>query len=213
MKILLDFDDLYSEYPYDCLNSIDYLVKEIPNIKILLFTIPNLNNKKITNKNNFIERVKNHIKAGNIKIGVHGNTHEVLEFKELDYNVAYNKIQESHNIFNDLEIPFVKVFKGPYWGINKNTIEALKDLGYKDIFNHEDYSFLENIKDINFIYYNWNLKDDLDLSKINSDFIIAHGHTHNVCDNGIFEVKEKIVYFIKKHNLEPSYDILHHTNI
>jgi predicted deacetylase len=212
MKILLDFDDLYSEHPYDCLDSIDYLVKAIPNIKILLFTIPNLGNRYISNKNSFIDKVKKYINSDNIKIGIHGNTHDVLEFKYLNYNEAISKLLDSHRILDNLQIDYERIFKGPHWGINSEVINALNALEYKCIFNHEDYMYLETT-DIKYIYYNWNLKDDFDESLLQSKFIIAHGHTHNVCNNGIFEVRDKIIDTIKKYNLEPSYDILYNTYI
>ena len=104
------------------------------------------------------------------------------------------------NIFEKNNIDFLKVFRGPQWGINEYTFEALIDLNFTHIYSHENYLELNNkFKDnIKIIYYNWNLKDNFELK---NEIIIAHGHTHNVCDNGIEETFDKIKNINKKYNI------------
>ena len=44
------------------------------------------------------------------------------------------------------------------------------------------------------IYYNWNLKDEAPVETL----LVAHGHTHNVCQNGINETMHRIKKFIRE---------------
>jgi len=209
MKIVLDFDDLHWSNPVNCLDSIDYLISSNPKIKLTFFTIPYYNNNPIGADKDFCKRIKEYIDSNNIVLAIHGTTHSVLEYLEKSYEDAINSISLSEFYMTEAGLPFIKVFKGPHWGINKETINALIQHNYKEIFNHESFRHLE-VPEIKFTYYNWNLKDNFTPSKI----IYAHGHTHDVCENGIRETRDKILDAIRTNNLEcifPHESILYNT--
>lgn len=197
-KILFDFDDLHCSSPVNCMSSIDLLCKEIPNIKLLFFTIPLYNNIPIHSDLSFCNRLREHINNKNVEIAVHGTTHSILEYKDKSYDDSYKSIELSIKIFKDAGIPIRNIFKGPYWGLNKNTVDALISHKFTHIFNHEEYMYLEN-DSIKFVYYNWNLKDSFDERLLSEEFIVAHGHTWDVCDNGIVQVTKKIIDTLTKY--------------
>lgn len=201
-KLLLDFDDLHPRKPENCLDSIKYLVDKIPEIKLLFFTIPKLEGIPLYLYPEWCREIRRFIDAGNVQLAVHGLCHSTLEFQNINYTDAFNKIQEAENIFTRSNLPFVKIFKGPHWGLNSNAVEALKNLNYKAIFSHQDFKHLE-VGGIEFKYYNWNLKDPFPEHLHYPDSIIlGHGHTHSVCDNGILETRDKIRDSIDYYNLE-----------
>ena len=176
----------------------DILISKFPLIKISLFTTPLLNNLPLFNDEKFIEKIKFYINSNNIRLAVHGLKHDMEEFKFLDKKEATNRLLTAQSIFEHCNLNYAKVFRGPNWGVNENTIEALNDLQYTHFYNHENYKHLENKFNGKVVYYNWNLKDEA--SEENT--LIAHGHTHNVCDNGISQVLPKIIKFIQNNNLE-----------
>tara|TARA_R110002074_G_scaffold402324_1_gene607076 strand:- start:147257 stop:147889 length:633 start_codon:yes stop_codon:yes gene_type:complete len=201
-KILIDFDDLHYRHPENCLQTVDYLVERNPDIKLLFFTIPFLDRLEIGNDTKFCEDIKKYIDSGHIQLAIHGTYHSSEEFKNLDRENARMKISLSERLMREANLPFIRVFKGPHWGINKNTIDVLTDRDYDAIFSHEDYSHLET-PDIDFCYYNWNLKDDYVSTE--DKIVIAHGHTHSVCGNGIRQIADKLLSTIERENLIPTH--------
>ena len=199
LKLILEYDDFCDQSPENCLNFIEKCVEEIPKIKFNLFTVPKTRGFEIKDPS-WISRVKNLISNKNISICVHGLFHTTEEFKFLSKKEAIFRLKTAMNIFEKNNIDFLKVFRGPQWGINEYTFEALIDLNFTHIYSHENYLELNNkFKDnIKIIYYNWNLKDNFELK---NEIIIAHGHTHNVCDNGIEETFDKIKNINKKYNI------------
>lgn len=197
MNLVLEFDDLHFLEPENCLKEIQFLVNKYPSIKLNFFCTPFLRNQKLSDNKIFCSKIKE--LSNNIEILVHGLTHSIEEFKHVSYDTAKTKLMLAEFIFEDCDIPFKKIFRGPHWGINIETICALKTLGYTAIFNHEDYRHLET-SGIKYVYYNWNLKDEFFLEK--EELIIAHGHTHNVCGNGIKESMNRITNFIDTYSPE-----------
>ena len=201
MKLILEFDDLNPKREVNCLSEIRNLIKLFPKIKLTLFTsalymwVPLHSNKP------WCEEVSSYIKNNNIKLAVHGLVHSPEEFKRKDKNDTLLALKEAESIFKTSGLDFIKVFRGPHWGINEWTYESLIELGYKAVYNHLDYKDLgdKHEKDIKNIYYNWNLKDPFDES-LSGETIVAHGHTHDVCGNGIRETTPKIIDFINKYN-------------
>ena len=190
INLILEYDDFCDQEPENCLNFIDEIIEENKKIIFNMFTVPCMKNKKIQDLF-WIEKVKNHIKNNNLNIGIHGLFHNQEEFKYLTKNQAKEKLLISMDILTTLDIKFEKIFRGPHWGINADVYEALIDLNFSHVYSHENYKTLNDIfsKDIKIVYYNWNLKDDF---VFNEKTIVAHGHTHDVCDNGIKETFHKI---------------------
>jgi hypothetical protein len=59
---------------------------------------------------------------------------------------------------------------------------------------------------LNIVYYNWNLKDEYNYeafeNPIKKDIVVIHGHTHNVCGNGIEESFPRFENFMGRHEVE-----------
>lgn len=195
--LVLEFDDLHWSGAEDCLNNIAYLVAKVPDIKMSFFTIPFLRLQELRENEMWCWHIREYIKSNNIRLAVHGLVHTSEEFKHVSYDTAYDNLNIAEKIFEAADLPVSYVFRGPHWGMNEDTLLALEDRGYTHLYNHKDYSHLKSdILDV--IYYNWNLKD----SAPDDDLLIAHGHTHNVCGNGIQESTDKILAYIEKEKPE-----------
>jgi hypothetical protein len=200
MNLILEFDDLNPKDEVNCLSSIDKLVSLFPNIKLTFFTSALYDRVALFSNKEWCFKIKKYIESDNIRLAVHGLYHTQEEFKNKSKDDALLSLIIAESVFNASKLPFIKVFRGPHWGINNNTYQSLIELEYKSVYTHETYIELANqYKDIKSIIYNWNLKDNFDPS-IKDNVIIGHGHTHNVCGNGIDESFDRIVNFINQYN-------------
>ena len=202
MKLILEFDDLNPKGEVNCLFEIKNLINLFPKIKLTFFTSALYMGTPLYSNKAWCEEISRYIQNNNIRLAVHGLVHHPIEeFKWKNKNDTLLALNEAESIFKTSELDFIKVFRGPHWGINEETYEALIELKYKAVYNHESYKALGDKyeKDIKNIYYNWNLKDSFD-ENLSNGVIVAHGHTHNVCGNGIQETFSKIVDFINERN-------------
>ena len=200
MKLALEFDDFNPKPEVNCIDKIDSLVKRYPNIKLTFFTTPLYERVPLFRDKQWCERVRVHIENNNIRLAVHGLYHTVEEFKNKSKEDALLSLIIAESVFKVAKLPFLKLFRGPHWGINENTYEALIELDYKAIFTHTDYAHLIGLyPQLKSVYYNWNLKDWDCTERQN---VIGHGHTQNVCGNGIEESYNRICNFIDKYNPE-----------
>lgn len=202
-KVIFEFDDLHFLEPENCLSMIDIMVNMYPKIKLSFFTIPYLKDKAIYENKEFCFRLLDHINNNNVRLGIHGLQHTTEEFKNLTYGDALEKLMNAEDVMQLAELPYAMAFKGPHWGINEETIVALKALRFTHLYNHTDYWHLDKVALDNGLkveYYNWNLKDEF--KEKNVQIYIAHGHTHNVCGNGIEESMERMVRFIDREDPE-----------
>lgn len=208
IKVILEYDDLHPHPEVDCLDFADKIIKKYPKIIINFFTVSNYNNQAIYSDGEWCDRLKRHIDNGNICLCVHGYTHSPLEFKHLNYRDAYHRIVKAEQKFLTAQLPFKKVFRAPQWGINSEVMLALHDLNYTHVYSHTDYTDINNYYSNFFkiVYYNWNLKDDFQYDKlenpIQNDIVVIHGHTHNVCENGIEESYARFENFMSRHSVE-----------
>lgn len=199
MKLILEFDDLNPKKEVNCIDQIDYLVKLFPNIKLTFFTTALYERVPLFSDQKWCHRIMTHIANGNVRLAVHGLYHTQEEFKHKSWEDAMLSLKMAEDVFEIARLPFIKVFRGPHWGINEATYTALMNLDYEAVYTHEDYKNLIPKFSIKSIIYNWNLKDE-DCTEQN--LIIGHGHTQNVCGNGIEESMQRIINFINKHNPE-----------
>ncbi len=190
--LVLDFDDFHHLSPENCIGQVKNIAKLFPSVKILLFTIPRLRNIPLKDNQEWCNDVRNLINSGTIQLGVHGLDHSPEEFRYLSKEQAIDKLLVAHQIFEEANLPYVKVFKGPHWGLGKGTLEALEELKYTCVFSHEDYTQLHKETNLPIVIYNWNLKDEPE----NIDVLYGHGHTHNVCGNGFEEIFHRLVLFL-----------------
>lgn len=198
--LILEFDDLHWKQPENCLDTIKRYVQKYPKIKLSFFTTPCHSQLPLSYNPEWCLEINDLIKSNNIRIAVHGLYHNQEEFKYLDDNRSIMFFKLAEKEFNQAGIPFIKVFRGPHWGICQHTYDALKYEGYSHIYTHEDYRDLaeKNKTRIKNIFYNWNLKDEAP----NDNLLIGHGHTFNVCSNGIAQTFDKVCAFIDKYNPE-----------
>ena len=201
MKLILEFDDFHHNKEVNCIDHVIKLISKYPDddIVVNLFSIPIYNGVPISKDKSWCRDVSDLVKAGKVCIAVHGTNHTQEEFKNIPYPTAYFLLDRSRKEFNEAGIDFVKAFRGPHWGICRAAVDALIVSKYTHIYNHTKYSDLENIfhpeDDITFVHYNWNLKDDFGVyeNELTNDIIVAHGHTSNVCGNGIQERFDSII--------------------
>ena len=197
--LILEYDDFHWKYPENCLETIKKFVQKFPNIKISLFTTVKHSGHKISINQAWCSEVRKLISSGNIALAVHGLYHTSEEFKFLSKSESLARLLDAENEFNQSNLPFVKVFRGPHWGINQNAYDALIELGYTHIYTHEDYKNLaQSNTNIKNVIYNWNLKDE----STNDNLLVAHGHTHDVCGNGIDQTLERVSKFIESNNVK-----------
>ena len=200
MKLVLEFDDFNPKQEVNCIEELDRLISLYPTIKITLFTSALYERVPLFRDKEWCERVNKHINNNNVRLAIHGLYHDVEEFKTKSKEDALLTLNIAESVFKTANLPFIKVFRGPHWGINKNSYEALIEFGYKAIYTHPDYDYLIDLyPSIKSVIYNWNVKD-VDCTA--RDLVIGHGHTQNVCGNGIQESFTRICNFINIHKPE-----------
>lgn len=209
MKIIFEFDDLNPDPLVDCLFIIEEFVKKYPNIILNFFTIPIYQETSLSSNLVWLSKVQNLINSGNVVLGVHGYKHTQEEFRYKTYEGALDSLKKAEKEFNKANLPFVKAFKGPHWGINSETCEALITLGYTHLYNHHSYPIIdcEYGDKLKMCYYSWNLKDDWGTFESEpEDIIIAHGHTskHSAlsCGNSIWSNFYKIMQIMEQPNIQ-----------
>jgi predicted deacetylase len=172
------------------------MIDNIPTIKINLFTSPYYQKHSLIENKEWCDEVRQLIDSNNIRLCMHGYSHiPTDEFKWLNYKQTLSALNESESIFIQSNLPFLKVFKGPGWGINENTYKVLIEKKYTHIYINEHWDNLQYecySNKIKHISYNWNLKDNAP----NNKDIVAHGHCWNVCDNGIEQTCSKLLTYL-----------------
>ena len=195
--VILEYDDFHWKSPENCLSTINTFISKYPAIRISLFTPPIHSGLHLSDNPIWCDEVRKLIQSNNIRLAVHGTYHSQEEYKYKSVEDVINSIKKSEEEFKDSNLPYIKVFRGPHWGINENTYSALESVGYTHIYTHQDYINLIDKFKIKSIIYNWNLKDD---APTNSNILIGHGHTHNVCQNGISETFNRVSNVIDMYN-------------
>lgn len=191
-KLILEYDDFHWDSPENCLDTIYKFVGKYPRIKITLFTPTALRGKRLSQNKLWCIEVS---KIKQIKLAAHGHLHNQEEFKDLSYHEAIEKLEAIDVDFKYAGLEYLKVFRGPHWGINYPVLKALEDFGYTHLYNHSNYEFLRSER-LQIVYYNWNLAENSPTGKL----VIAHGHTHNVCNNGIVPTFDKVCNYIDEFN-------------
>jgi hypothetical protein len=204
MKLILEFDDFNPKAEVNCIGEIQELVYTFPQIKLTMFTSALYERRALFSDPEWCKAVNKLIESNNLKLAIHGLYHTPEEFKHKTKDDALLSITVAESVFKVAGLPFIKVFRGPHWGINEATYEALIDLKYKAVYTHEDYrSLADKFPQIKSVFYNWNLKDN-ECTAWNGiePLVIGHGHTHNVCGNGIQESFDRISTFIQRYGPE-----------
>lgn len=197
-KIILEFDDFHPDKNVNCLEILNDLISRYKkqNIIINMFVPPCYHGTPMSDDREWCSKVRKHILSGNLCLAVHGRIHSQEEFKNLTYQESYMSLLNAEEEFKKSQLPFKKIFRGPHWGIGTASIGALIARRYTHLYSHTSYQKFNDSysHEISIVYYNWNLKDRFGVYENTwSDFIVAHGHTSNVCGNGIEESYNRIV--------------------
>lgn len=195
--LVLDYDDYHWQSPENCLDTVKEMISRVPEIKISLFTPSLYHGKPLEADWAWCEETRELIKAGRIVLAVHGTEHETSEYENIDEAEAREKLLTAEKMFMNADLPFVRAFKAPHWQIGEGTMKALRRLGYSHAYLHEDTKHLMELETpVRRVFYNWNLLDAAPPEDV--DVIIGHGHTHDVCGNGIAQTMERVLQFVEK---------------
>lgn len=174
-KIILDFDDFYDEA--DILPDLRNLKEVLPNLKVNLFTIFGKISPELLKEAQGIDW---------IQLIPHGWNHDTnYEFAYIDYDNMAEALKDYARFTP------VKGFKAPGWQISEEALEALKDNGWWIATQYSDGRYNGN-PDGPFQppvpagakYYA--LKEE-------TEYLTIHGHTWEVCGNGIKALWERLI--------------------
>jgi hypothetical protein len=139
--IVLDFDDLECGKPG--LEEVLKLKEHFPNLKVTFFMVPmpmgllkgELSTSKYREWAGFLRENQDWI-----EICPHGFTHSGFEMrnyqtktgkiKVVDTKTANLMIDSAEKMFKELNLPFKKIWKSPFWESSQDTIRALWNRGY-----------------------------------------------------------------------------------
>jgi hypothetical protein len=195
-ELVLEFDDFHWLAPENCLAVIKRFTEAVPSIKLTMFTVPFLRGNALFANPEWCREVAELCGNGNLEIARHGCSHAPLEYEHCNYDYAIKSLLLGNNILETSGIPYVRVFRGPYWGLNSDTVRALNELGYTHLFNHRDHSAVGKAFNGKVVFYNWNLGQPAPAFR----FLVGHGHTHDVCGNGIEQTFDRIMNVISERN-------------
>ena len=158
---------------------LNILWERFPNMKVTLFTIPNLHGKHpITMSPKWCSWVRSLVATGKVEVALHGYEHTYCELLHLSQDDIKERILRGEALLEEANIPFVKGFKAPYWAISDNVYRALASLGYDWIMIHpESFPVYPEapIKYPHFRYVQewYSLGGNLPLDK---EVLVIHGH-------------------------------------
>lgn len=183
--LVLDFDDLELGKPG--LEMVLKVKDHYPGLKVTFFMTPaaeNLLNGNIkpAQYREWVEHLKQY---DWIEVCPHGFAHMGHEMKwyknnrgnvkMVDYQVANEIIDASEHTFNDLGLPFKKIWKSPHWETSPDAYKALWDRGYVVAVDPN-----QDIPLGGPIYlYNWSINEEIP----DVDFIKGHGHMFDPYSN------------------------------
>ncbi|MCK9370676.1 DUF2334 domain-containing protein [Candidatus Dojkabacteria bacterium] len=177
MRLILDLDDFSPvRSGLECLQTIK---EHFPKFKVTLFT-PAANQLLITGKftkDKYKEWTKIIRSFDWIEICPHGFGH--LQ-KEMDTtkDEATKIIENCEKVFKDIDLPYKKIWKSPFWQTSKDAYEVLRDKGYTVATDpNQPDPKIEGLKQYQ---YDWSIEKPIPKQEL----IKAHGHVDTM-DNSI----------------------------
>jgi len=111
---------------------LDILWERFPDMKITMFTIPNLEGKHpLAQSPEWCSWVRSLIAENKIEIALHGYEHTSCEFSDMSWDETKERILKAEEILREADIPLVKGFKAPHLKITDNVYRALMELEYQ----------------------------------------------------------------------------------
>lgn len=190
-QVYLNFDDFS---PVN--NNLFFLRKlkeNYPNLKVSLFTIPE------SGQSGNIESFLAHPDLCDelremdwLQFYPHGWTHpdrksgRPPEFSSMTYVDTKNYIREIDNFFNEIKLPYQKVFKAPQMNMTEAAKDCFRDEGWTIMIDGEGSWFPTDIKTV---YHNWNINGDFPILRKK---VISYGHIQDI-GNGLVECWDKLL--------------------
>ena len=106
-----------------------------------------------------------------IQVALHGFSHTHNEMNS-GYDKAYMAIEAAENLFNQIGLKFVKLFKAPYWQYSYDAFHALKDKGYVVALDRNNPQPVP--KGLETYIYNWSFEEPIPKGSL----IRGHGHLY-----------------------------------
>lgn len=176
-KFHLEIDDFGLLMPG--LDDLLRIKKHYPGFKITCFTVPMpkeffyKQNQKHFNKAKYEQWAKIVNSYDWIEVAMHGFGHTKEEF-DCTYEKATNMITAAENLWNEVGLKYVKIFRAPYWQYSYDAIHALRDKGYIVAIDRNNPRPVPQGTKV--YIYNWSFEERV-LPKV--DIIRGHGHMFN----------------------------------
>lgn len=177
MKYIFDLDDFYDKC--NVLPRLKELKKILPNLKVNLFTITNKISKEL------LEEAK---KEDWIHLIPHGLNHDT------NYECAHLNLETAKKLISDMPNKeyYQKGFKAPGWQISIWMMFALKEAGYWLAVQDKGGKFNGNPDGP----FQPPVIDGLKYYALNeppAGSVVIHGHTWEVCGNGLEALWQKLI--------------------
>lgn len=174
LKITMFTVPNWIDKPFTC-SSYYYHIRKLLGMQPV---VPNYKDEpfRLDKHKDWCAKVREFIKKDRLEIAVHGYNHHnpksVIhgqEFAGLSYQESKKKILNAEKIFKKCQIPYVRIFRPPGWGISKGMFEALRDLNYIAATNqsnsktfqiHKISSGVSDIGGLKNIPQNYSIKDN-----------------------------------------------------
>lgn len=165
--VVFDLDDLCDQW--DIWDKIHEWREATPNGKVTLFAIP----RRISDG-----LLKRYLDLPWVEVAMHGWHHARWECLYWTWEDAEEKMKRA------ADRGFVRGFKAPGWVITPEVYEGARKAGFW-VADHSRNVDIYGDLDVPTYVYN---------DKKSHGVIAAHGHTHNVCDNGLEEAYDRFLF-------------------
>lgn len=170
--------------------------EHLPNMKLTFFTVPIAASlvKKIASVEDYQEWADWIKDQDWIEICPHGMTHAQAEMlylptrkeKLVDYKTACDYIEAAEHTFNQLGLPFKKIWASPFWQTSPEAYKALWDKGYTVAVDPN-----QEIPEGGPVYtYNWSIDTPF---PTHLDVVKGHGHMYPPSKNAIQRCMENVL--------------------
>jgi peptidoglycan/xylan/chitin deacetylase (PgdA/CDA1 family) len=150
-------------------------------------------------------KIRELINENKIEIAIHGYYHynpklviHGQEFQNLSYEESKKRILLAEEILQKVNLPFVKIFRPPGWGISEGLLKALKELNYQAIAVHSSSSRTYEIGEyygLKTIHQNYSISEKPEIALEQAEkrgVVLAKGHMcynygKEIIENGLCE--------------------------
>ena len=173
LRVTMDVDDFGFLLPgYDDLLR---LKKSLPNLKVTCFTIP-LDAAFFVSKNAKHFKLDSYKRWANIinktdwiEIAMHGFSHVPSEC-DIGHDKSNTLLDAVENIFDKVELEYVKLIKAPYWQMSYDFLNVCRDRGYTVAIDRNHMRPVP--KGLRSYLYNWSFEEPIPFLEP----IKGHGH-------------------------------------